>query len=149
MIEFTLPDVNGVEHNYRVAKIPFGKNVKFARAILAKCIQPLMRLVMAQDTAQAKTMARVNPSDTDSMLDALDMLDMQSLAGDLSEVIADLDLDTLLGLFAYVQRDGFPLDTDETRSNAYDQNWAEFYRASFELVKAQGYLSFTVSSSKT
>lgn len=149
MAEFTATDSEGVVHHYRMAKVPVRQGARFARRILGGAVKPLARALTHLDNAQAAAMTRTDPSDTKGLLDALDGLDLSSLAGDVGEVIETLDTDALIDLFAYVTRDGTPLDEDVTLDAAYAGNWGEFYAACYHVVMAQGFLSFIVTSSRT
>lgn len=149
MAEFTATDSKGTTHTYQMAKVPVRKGAKFARRILGAAVKPLARLLTQVDNSQAAAMAKTDQEDTRGLLDALDGLDIEALAGDLGEVIETLDTDALIDLFAYVIRDGIPLDTDVNLDDAYAENWGEFYAACYHVVMAQGFLSFIATSSRT
>jgi hypothetical protein len=148
-LSFNVAGSDGAEHIYRSLKIPTRSGLRFAQKLIGAGAKPLARLISSVDAQEASAITATDADDTAGLLDAFDGLDIEALAGDLGEVISEMDVDVICDLFKYVTRDGIPLDTDIALDNVYSGNWVEFYKAAFHLVRIQGFLGFFGTSSKT
>lgn len=122
-------------HSYRVTLHTPSTFGLFATKLLALASGPLTTLLKASDLGAAMQAGGIGELD-------LSGVSPSEVQDSLVAVINNISEDELRQIFSLTQRDGKDLSNDLVYDEAYRGNWAEWYQAIFQILKANGFFDF-------
>lgn len=140
-VETTIKDRQGNPHRYEIYPQKPTEALPDVLQLLAMGAQPLSRVIEIYLNAE-----ELDPQELDEFAGSLDW----SLIGaDIKASLQTLDPQIARRMFRKVMRDGADLGVDAVYDKAFTGNWAEYFKALWAVIQANGFLDFAGSFSTT